>query len=181
MSRSSMGPLVAARRPVSHETIYRSLFVQSRGVLKKALLAHLRQRRTYRRPKGAAAHPSKPLSSFRCMPFGRSRTPQPVAAVGSTPMRQSTASSLTSQSLWGNSRATVFLRRVTSTSCTGMGRTEASTGPLAMRLSSTECARWGTGKTHLALALGLAACQKGYRVRFTTGRRAGERAARSSG
>ena len=26
----------------------------------------------------------------------------------------------------------------------------------------------GTGKTHLALALGLAACQKGYRVRFTT-------------
>ena len=26
----------------------------------------------------------------------------------------------------------------------------------------------GTGKTHMALALGLAACQKGYRVRFTT-------------
>ena len=26
----------------------------------------------------------------------------------------------------------------------------------------------GTGKTHLALALGLAACQKGYRVRFIT-------------
>jgi len=26
----------------------------------------------------------------------------------------------------------------------------------------------GTGKTHLALALGLVACQKGYRVRFTT-------------
>ena len=26
----------------------------------------------------------------------------------------------------------------------------------------------GTGKTHLALALGLAACQKGARVRFTT-------------
>jgi IS30 family transposase len=42
---------------VSHETIYLSLFVQSRGVLKKALLAHLRQRRTYRRPKAAAAHP----------------------------------------------------------------------------------------------------------------------------
>ena len=42
---------------VSHETIYLSLFVQSRGVLKKALVAHLRQRRTYRRPKGAAPHP----------------------------------------------------------------------------------------------------------------------------
>ena len=26
----------------------------------------------------------------------------------------------------------------------------------------------GTGKTHIALALGLAACQKGYRVRVTT-------------
>jgi DNA replication protein DnaC len=26
----------------------------------------------------------------------------------------------------------------------------------------------GTGKTHIALALGLAACQRGYRVRFTT-------------
>ena len=26
----------------------------------------------------------------------------------------------------------------------------------------------GTGKTHIALALGLAACQSGYRVRFTT-------------
>ena len=26
----------------------------------------------------------------------------------------------------------------------------------------------GTGKTHLALAVGLAACQQGYRVRFTT-------------
>ena len=42
---------------VSHETVYRSLFVQSRGVLKKTLMAHLRQRRTYRRPKRAAAHP----------------------------------------------------------------------------------------------------------------------------
>jgi DNA replication protein DnaC len=26
----------------------------------------------------------------------------------------------------------------------------------------------GTGKTHIALALGLVACQKGYLVRFTT-------------
>jgi DNA replication protein DnaC len=26
----------------------------------------------------------------------------------------------------------------------------------------------GTGKTHIALALGLAACQRGHRVRFTT-------------
>jgi DNA replication protein DnaC len=26
----------------------------------------------------------------------------------------------------------------------------------------------GTGKTHIGLALGLAACQQGFRVRFTT-------------
>jgi len=37
---------------VSHETIYRSLFVQARGVLKKELLGHLRARRRMRYPKG---------------------------------------------------------------------------------------------------------------------------------
>jgi len=34
---------------VSHETIYRSLFIQARGALKKELTAHLRTRRTLRR------------------------------------------------------------------------------------------------------------------------------------
>ena len=34
---------------VSHETIYRSLFVQARGVLKKKLLRHLRSKRSMRR------------------------------------------------------------------------------------------------------------------------------------
>ena len=38
---------------VSHETIYRSLFVQARGVLKKELLAHLRATRTMRRSRHA--------------------------------------------------------------------------------------------------------------------------------
>ena len=38
---------------VSHETIYRSLFVQARGVLKKELLCHLRSKRTIRRSKRA--------------------------------------------------------------------------------------------------------------------------------
>src|SRR6202163_3125266 len=38
---------------VSHETIYRSLFVQARGVLKKELLGHLRSKRTIRRSKQA--------------------------------------------------------------------------------------------------------------------------------
>lgn len=37
---------------VSHETIYRSLFVQARGVLKASLLRHLRRRRTMRRAHG---------------------------------------------------------------------------------------------------------------------------------
>jgi Integrase core domain len=36
---------------VSHETIYRSLFVQTRGVLKKELLSHLRSKRSMRRSK----------------------------------------------------------------------------------------------------------------------------------
>lgn len=38
---------------VSHETIYRSLFVQARGALKKELLGHLRSRRRLRRPRHA--------------------------------------------------------------------------------------------------------------------------------
>lgn len=36
---------------ISHETIYRSLFIQARGVLKKELLSHLRSRRMMRRGK----------------------------------------------------------------------------------------------------------------------------------
>jgi IS30 family transposase len=39
---------------VSHETIYRSLFIQARGALKKELLAHLRTQRTIRRSKQAS-------------------------------------------------------------------------------------------------------------------------------
>jgi IS30 family transposase len=38
---------------VSHETIYKSLFIQARGVLKKELLAHLRSRRIMRRGRTA--------------------------------------------------------------------------------------------------------------------------------
>jgi IS30 family transposase len=39
---------------VSHETIYRTLFVQTRGALKKELIAHLRTARRLRRPNGVA-------------------------------------------------------------------------------------------------------------------------------
>jgi IS30 family transposase len=38
---------------VSHETIYRSLFIQARGALKRALISHLRSRRMMRRGKTA--------------------------------------------------------------------------------------------------------------------------------
>ena len=40
---------------VSHETIYRSLFVQARGVLKKELMQYLRSKRTMRRSRHATA------------------------------------------------------------------------------------------------------------------------------
>jgi IS30 family transposase len=41
---------------VSHETIYRSLFIQARGVLKKALIQHLRSQRRIRRSRHAIIH-----------------------------------------------------------------------------------------------------------------------------
>jgi IS30 family transposase len=41
---------------VSHEAIYRSLYVQSRGTLKRELTAHLRTRRQRRQPRGASRH-----------------------------------------------------------------------------------------------------------------------------
>jgi len=40
---------------VSHETIYRSLFIQARGVLKKELIGHLRSRRRIRRSQHSRA------------------------------------------------------------------------------------------------------------------------------
>jgi IS30 family transposase len=39
---------------VSHETIYKTLFIQTRGALKKELVAHLRSRRQMRRSKHAS-------------------------------------------------------------------------------------------------------------------------------
>lgn len=43
---------------VSHETIYRSLFVQARGVLKQELTTHLRRRQTMRRSRKARSRPA---------------------------------------------------------------------------------------------------------------------------
>jgi IS30 family transposase len=39
---------------VSHETIYRTLFVQAKGALKRELLAHLRSRRMMRKGRHAS-------------------------------------------------------------------------------------------------------------------------------
>jgi IS30 family transposase len=41
---------------VSHETIYRSLFIQARGVLKKELMDHLRSKRRMRRSRHFSEH-----------------------------------------------------------------------------------------------------------------------------
>ncbi len=41
---------------VSHETIYRSLFIQARGALKKELMQHLRSKRRIRRSRHASVH-----------------------------------------------------------------------------------------------------------------------------
>ena len=41
---------------VSHETIYRSLFIQARGALKKELLDHLRSKRRMRRSRHSSEH-----------------------------------------------------------------------------------------------------------------------------
>src|SRR5262249_22599166 len=51
---------------VSHETIYRTLFIQARGVLKKELMDHLRSKRRMRRSRHASEHGhSRGRSSMR--------------------------------------------------------------------------------------------------------------------
>src|SRR6201987_4351137 len=48
---------------VSHETIYRSLFIQARGVLKKELIQHLRAKRLIRRSRHSRAGESPTVRS----------------------------------------------------------------------------------------------------------------------
>ena len=54
---------------VSHETIYRSLFIQARGVLKKELVAHLRSKRRIRRSQHSAASGQSRVKSSMPSPF----------------------------------------------------------------------------------------------------------------
>jgi IS30 family transposase len=50
---------------VSHETIYRSLFVQARGALKHELTGYLRTRRVMRRPRGANKYRGNGMGQLR--------------------------------------------------------------------------------------------------------------------
>ena len=59
---------------VSHETIYRSLFVQTRGELRRELTAHLRTGRTGRKPQGRARSTAGWSGSPRSV-SGRPRPP----------------------------------------------------------------------------------------------------------
>ena len=52
------------RMQVSHETIYRTLYIQARGALKKELTAHLRKRRSMRRPKSAVTVPNQAIADM---------------------------------------------------------------------------------------------------------------------
>ena len=45
---------------ISHETIYRTLYIQARGALKKELIAHLRRRHVMRRPRRNPLAPARP-------------------------------------------------------------------------------------------------------------------------
>ena len=51
---------------VSHETIYRSLFIQARGVLKKELMEHLRSQRRIRRSQHSSGQRTLPGPDRRC-------------------------------------------------------------------------------------------------------------------
>ena len=51
---------------ISHETIYRSLFIQARGVLKKELVGHLRSKRSIRRSRHATSTKAVAWSDCRC-------------------------------------------------------------------------------------------------------------------
>lgn len=60
---------------ISTETIYKSLFIQARGVLKKELQKHLRSQRRMRRAKGATKRPAR-LATIADLVSIRERPPE---------------------------------------------------------------------------------------------------------
>ena len=70
---------------VSHETIYRSLFIQARGVLKKELMDYLRSKRRMRRSRHASVHGHRAGRSSMPFPFAndpRRRKTEPFLVIG---------------------------------------------------------------------------------------------------
>lgn len=68
-----------ASRQVSHETIYRTLYIQSRGALKHELLAHLRRTRTMRRSRH---HTQKTRTTAGSPTPSRSVSGRPMPTIG---------------------------------------------------------------------------------------------------
>jgi len=66
---------------VSHESIYRSLFVQTRGGLRKELTAHLRTKRATRRPAGHV----NPMGAVFARTFSTSPNVLPKLPTGPCP------------------------------------------------------------------------------------------------
>jgi IS30 family transposase len=64
---------------VSHETIYRSLFIQARGALKQELVQHLRSKRQIRRSRHASAHGTPKAGSSMRFRFANGRRKSKIA------------------------------------------------------------------------------------------------------
>ena len=91
-SRSRVGSSVEfpddGQMQVSHESIYRSLFVQTRGSLRKELTTHLRTKRATRRPAGVRQPDGRgaaPEHPQHLRTPGRGRRPGGARALGGRP------------------------------------------------------------------------------------------------
>ncbi len=78
---------------VSHESIYRTLFVQTRGALRKELTQYLRTGRVLRRPKGAR------------LPDGRGARPGTVHTPNAPPRQRTVPFPGTGKVIWSSARA----------------------------------------------------------------------------
>jgi len=95
---------------VSHETIYRSLFIQARGVLKKELMQHLRSKRSIRRSVHSRAGGQSAVRSS--MPSPSAKGPQrlkivPYPVIGREICSAAPATA-TSQPWWNDIRVSPF-------------------------------------------------------------------------
>jgi IS30 family transposase len=91
---------------VSHETIYRSLFIQARGVLKKELMQHLRSKRSIRRSVYAQAGDSPEVRSSMPSPSvkGLQRLKIVPSPVIGREICSAAPATVTSQPWWNDTR-----------------------------------------------------------------------------